>query len=38
MTQKCMLTGAIILDYIENKGEFSEQILNILGPRLESES
>lgn len=38
VTQKCMLTGAIILDYIENKGEFSEQILHILGSRLESES
>lgn len=38
VTQKCMLTGAIILDYIENKGEFSEQILNILSSSIESES
>lgn len=38
LTQKCILVGALILDYIHNKGEFSEQILKILDSSIDSEN
>jgi len=37
-TQKCIIVGALILEYINKNGEFSEKILNILYSNIESES
>lgn len=37
-TQKCILVGALILNYIKNNGEFSEQILKILDSSIDSEN
>ncbi len=37
-TQKCIIVGSLILDYINNNGEFSKQILNILDSSIKSEN
>lgn len=37
-TQKCIIVGSLILEYINNNGEFSEQILNILDSSNKSEN
>jgi hypothetical protein len=36
-TQKCIIVGSLILEYINNNGEFSKQILNILDSSIKSE-
>ncbi len=37
-TQRCILVGALILEHIQNNGEFSEKILNILDASIESDN
>lgn len=37
-TQKCIIVGSLILEHINNNGEFSEQILKILDSSIKTEN
>lgn len=37
-TQKCIIVGALILEYIDKNGEFSGQILKILDSNIKSDN